>query len=50
MGFVISEAQARPSVALSSCYLQMQIQNSQLSLQYYIFLHAAMFSAIITGD
>jgi hypothetical protein len=50
MGFEISKATNRTSVSLSSCCMQIQIQNTQLLLRNHIFLLATMLPAIMIVD
>jgi hypothetical protein len=50
MGFVVSYAQARPSVAVSFSCLRSKMENAQLLLQHHVYLHAAMLSTMMIMD
>lgn len=50
VGFEVSDAEARAGVSLSSCYLQIQIQDFQLPPHHHVCLHAALFSARMKMD
>lgn len=45
-GFEVSDAQARPGVALSSCCLWIYMWNAQLLLEHHVSWHVAMLSAM----
>lgn len=49
-GFETSEVQAKSSIMLSSCCLQIQIQNSQLLPQHCICLHNVILLTTMIMD
>lgn len=52
VGFGVLKAKGSPHISpsLSSCYLWIWMQDSQLFLHHYVCLHATMLSAMVTMD